>query len=43
MDLETISSTLDEDCTQLKPNCEMVGKRELIDSYATWERHWEIA
>jgi hypothetical protein len=43
MDLTVISETLDDEFVQLKPDGRMIGKEEIIKSYSSGGRTWEIA
>jgi ketosteroid isomerase-like protein len=43
MDLETIAALLSDDYRQLQPDGTTIGKQELLASYGSGERYWEIA
>lgn len=43
MDLDTIAEIADEDYRHIKPDGTVTGKKELLDSYGSGNRKWEIA
>jgi ketosteroid isomerase-like protein len=43
MDLPAIEDILDEEFAQLKPGGTIIGRSELIESYKSGDRYWEIA
>ncbi len=43
MDLDAIEDILSDDYRQLQPDGSTIGKRELLASYGSGERYWEIA
>jgi len=43
MNLEVISAILDDEYTQLQSDGKTIGKQDLIASYSTGKRNWEIA
>jgi ketosteroid isomerase-like protein len=43
LDLQAIESILDDEYSQLKADGTLIGKQDLLESYASGERYWEIA
>ena len=42
-DPAAIAAILDDDYKRILPDNSVIGKREVIDSYASGQRHWEVA
>lgn len=43
LDLEILGRILDERYAQLQPGGRIIGKRDLLESYSSGRRHWEVA
>lgn len=43
LDLETLERILDDQYAQLQPGGQIVGKRDLLASYSSGRRRWEVA
>ena len=43
LDLEIIEQILSEDYQQRQPDGTYIGKKELLTSYGSGNRHWEVA
>jgi ketosteroid isomerase-like protein len=43
LDLQTIAEILSEDYRQIRPDGSLIGKTELLESYRSGERRWQIA
>lgn len=43
LDLETLESMLAEDYLQVRSDGSVIGKQEVLESYRSGKRHWEIA